>query len=121
MLHLLPTETALHIASYLPLQSLHRVLLVSKEWHSLIVLNDQTVYRNAAILHRFVLQADLEAGTSSHMPDRQQIDWTQFCSCSALVQLVAPLTISTRSTTIGDREGLAWQGAFHRERADQHR
>lgn len=87
MLRLLPIEIALHIVSYLPLQSLYQVSLVSTEWHSLIADNEQTIYRNAAILHRFAHDddaADLEAGSSSQIHNR---DWTQFCLCSAPVQL----------------------------------
>jgi hypothetical protein len=83
MLHQLPTEIALHIASHLPLQSLYRVSLVSRDWNSLVANNEQTVYRNAAILHRFVVLTDLEA----QIPDRKQIDWAEFCLCSAPVQL----------------------------------
>ena len=72
MLQLLPTEIALHIASYLPLQSLCQVSLVCTEWHSLIADNQRTVYRNAAILHRFVHDDDLGA-------DGRHRDWMQFC------------------------------------------
>ncbi|OAX35083.1 hypothetical protein K503DRAFT_773852 [Rhizopogon vinicolor AM-OR11-026] len=78
MLHLLLTEIAIHVASYLPLQSLHQASLVSREWHSLIADNEQTLYRNAAILHRFVLHADLEAESSSQTSDKKR-DWKQLC------------------------------------------
>ncbi|KAG2116175.1 hypothetical protein DEU56DRAFT_173770 [Suillus clintonianus] len=79
MLHELPTEIALYIASYLPLQSLRNVSLVSREWHGLITDNVQAVYRNAAILHRFVLLVDLQADSSGQKPDRKKRDWSQFC------------------------------------------
>ena len=73
MLHLLPTDIVIDIVSHFPLQSLHQVLLVSREWHGLLVENAQTVYRNAAILHRFVFPADLEAESFYNR------DWIQFC------------------------------------------
>ncbi|KAG1726149.1 hypothetical protein EDB19DRAFT_1753265 [Suillus lakei] len=79
MLHDLPAEIALYIASYLPLQSLRNVSLVSREWHGLITDNIQAVYRNAAILHRFVLPADLQADSSGQKPDKKRTDWSQFC------------------------------------------
>jgi hypothetical protein len=79
MLHELPTEIALYIASYLPLQYLRNVSLVSKKWHSIITDNAQEVYRKAAILHRFVLHADLQADSSGQTPDSKNIDWLQFC------------------------------------------
>lgn len=85
MLHLLPAAVATHIASYLPIQSLHHVLLVSREWHDLLADHEQGVYRNAAILHRFVLHADLEAESSSQKPNNR--DWKQFCVCPAPMQL----------------------------------
>ncbi|KAG1842276.1 hypothetical protein DFJ58DRAFT_666062 [Suillus subalutaceus] len=79
MLHELPTEIALYIASYLTLQSLRNVSLVSRKWHSIITDNAQAVYRNAAILHRFILYADLQADSSGQTSDTKQIDWSQFC------------------------------------------
>ena len=83
MLHLLPTETVIHIVSHLPLQSLHQVLLVSREWHGLLIENAQTVYRNAAILRRFVFPADLEAESSYNR------DWIQFCLYSTSMTQLA--------------------------------
>ncbi|KAG2144676.1 uncharacterized protein EDB93DRAFT_1152673 [Suillus bovinus] len=79
MLHELPTEIALYIASYLPLQSLRNLSLVSRAWHGLITDNLQAVYRKAAILHRFVLHADLQADSSGQKPDTKKIDWLQLC------------------------------------------
>ncbi|OJA19664.1 hypothetical protein AZE42_02828, partial [Rhizopogon vesiculosus] len=86
MLHLLLTEMAIHIASYLPLQSLYQASLVSREWHSLIADNEQTLYRNAAILHRFVLHADLEAESSSQTSDKKR-DWKQLCLCRRRLEI----------------------------------
>ncbi|KAG1742642.1 uncharacterized protein EDB91DRAFT_1127241 [Suillus paluster] len=79
MLHELPTEIALYIASYLPLQSLRSVLLVSSKWHSLIADNVQAVYRNAAILHCFILPADLQAESFDQKSNSKNRDWTKFC------------------------------------------
>ncbi|KAG0706677.1 hypothetical protein DFH29DRAFT_137501 [Suillus ampliporus] len=79
MLHELPTEIALYITSYLPLQSLRNVSLVCREWHSLIADNVQAVYRNAAILHRFVFHTDIKAESYDQKPDTKNRDWAQFC------------------------------------------
>ncbi|KAG2066979.1 hypothetical protein BDR04DRAFT_1105821 [Suillus decipiens] len=80
MLHELPTEIALYIASHLSIQSLRNVSLVSIKWNSLITDNVQTVYRNAAILHHFVLHADLQADYSSGQnPDTKKTDWLKRC------------------------------------------
>jgi hypothetical protein len=120
MLHELPTEIALYIASYLPIQCLRNISLVSKAWHSLITHNVQAVYHNTAILHNFVLRADLQADSSGQSPDTKKIDWLKLCLCSSKCSGYL-LTISVRSTTIPDREGLAGQGSVHRERAQFHR
>ncbi|KAG2364836.1 hypothetical protein BDR07DRAFT_1482157 [Suillus spraguei] len=79
MLHELPTEIALYIASYLSIQSLRNLSLVSIKWNSLITDNAQTVYRNAAISHRFVLHADLQADSSDRNPDTKKTDWLKLC------------------------------------------
>lgn len=72
MLHQLPAEVALHTLSYLPLHSLYSTTLVSRDWHALITINEPTVYRNAAILHRFIDEIQLRAGS---IPD----GWMAYC------------------------------------------
>ncbi|KAG1750293.1 hypothetical protein EDD22DRAFT_916567 [Suillus occidentalis] len=79
MLHELPTEIALYIASYLPIQCLRNISLVSRAWHSLITHNVQAVYHNTAILHNFVHHADLQADSSGQSPDTKNIDWLKLC------------------------------------------
>ncbi|OAX35084.1 hypothetical protein K503DRAFT_773853 [Rhizopogon vinicolor AM-OR11-026] len=95
MLHLLPTEIAIEIASYLPLQSLHQASLVSKKWHGLIADNEQTIYHNAAILHRFLPHVDLEAEPSSQISDRKR-DWKQLCRRRLEIVLEILSTSKTR-------------------------
>ncbi|KAG9308958.1 hypothetical protein JVU11DRAFT_11260 [Chiua virens] len=72
MLHKLPAEIALHTISYLPLHSLYSTTLVSRDWNALITTNEPTVYRNAAIVHRFIDEDQLHAG---FIP----IDWKTYC------------------------------------------
>lgn len=72
MLHQLPAEIALHTISYLPLYSLYSTTLVSRDWNALIATNEPTVYRNAAILHRFMDEDQLRAGS---IPD----NWKAYC------------------------------------------
>ncbi|OAX37699.1 hypothetical protein K503DRAFT_719361 [Rhizopogon vinicolor AM-OR11-026] len=111
MLHLLPTEIALQIASYIPLQSLYQVSLVSREWHSLIADNSRTVYRNAAILHHFVLHADLQAESSC----REQRDWTQLCRRRLEIER------GWRGKAPSTAKELTATGKFvHRIKVDQH-
>ncbi|KAG8219252.1 hypothetical protein J3R82DRAFT_91 [Butyriboletus roseoflavus] len=72
MLHQLPPEVALHTISYLPLHSLYSTTLISRDWNALIATNEPTVYRNAAILHRFIDEDQLGAGS---IP----INWKAYC------------------------------------------
>lgn len=72
MLHQLPAEIALHAISYLPLYSLYSATLVSRDWNALIAINEPTVYRNAAILHRFIDEDHLRAGL---VPN----NWKAYC------------------------------------------
>lgn len=72
MLYQFPAEIALQTISYLPLHSLHSITLVSRDWNALIAINEPTVYRNAAILHRFIDEDQFGAGS---IP----IDWKAYC------------------------------------------
>ncbi|KAH7926868.1 hypothetical protein BV22DRAFT_1111448 [Leucogyrophana mollusca] len=79
MLHQLPTEIALHTASYLPLYSLCKVTLVCRQWNELITTNESSVYRNAALLHRFVAPANVETELASQKPKLEGHEWRLFC------------------------------------------
>ncbi|KAN0100079.1 hypothetical protein V8E55_000063 [Tylopilus felleus] len=72
MLHQLPAEIALQAISYLPLCSLYSTTLVSRDWNALIAINEQSVYRNAAMLHRFVHEDQLRAGSTPNC-------WKTYC------------------------------------------
>lgn len=78
MLHSLPVEIALQVVSYLPIQTLHRIAQVSRAWHDLIAVNECTVYRNAAILHRLVQDENCDDSTSQ--ASHQATNWKSFCS-----------------------------------------
>lgn len=78
MLHLLPAEIALQTISYLPLHSLYSITLVSRDWNALIAINEPNVYRNAAILHRFVEEDPFGAGS---IP----VDWKAYCPLTSRV------------------------------------
>ena len=75
MLHQFPAEIALKTISNLPLHSLYSTSLVSREWNALIATNEHTVYRNAAILHRFIDKDQLISGADSIITD-----WKAYCS-----------------------------------------
>ncbi|KAF9225167.1 hypothetical protein BS17DRAFT_730398 [Gyrodon lividus] len=79
MLHHLPAEIALDIASYLPLQSLYSSVLVSRHWNSLIAINETTVYKNAALLHQFIAEGELQADSVSSNPQLTRINWKSYC------------------------------------------
>ncbi|KAH7911613.1 hypothetical protein BJ138DRAFT_1125884 [Hygrophoropsis aurantiaca] len=79
MLHRLPTEIALHITSYLPLYSLYNILLVSHQWKDILIANESSVYRNAALLHQFVAPANIEMELAIQHPQLDPHEWRKFC------------------------------------------
>lgn len=79
----LPLELLLAILQYLPLQSLRAMMLISREWRNLFTTNEQLIFRNAAILHRFVSHqtvslADAKAASSPALLNNVD-DWYTFC------------------------------------------
>ncbi|KDQ52879.1 hypothetical protein JAAARDRAFT_61656 [Jaapia argillacea MUCL 33604] len=54
MLKSLPAELTLHLLSYLPLGDISTITLLSRAWLAFLNANQDTVYRQAAIYHRFV-------------------------------------------------------------------
>ncbi|KIJ66601.1 hypothetical protein HYDPIDRAFT_166773 [Hydnomerulius pinastri MD-312] len=103
MLHLLPAEIALDAISYLPLQSLHNCASVSRDWNALITINETTVYRNAALLHRFVFEDKLETDSTSQNPNITGIDWKSYCQRQLQIERgwrgKAPSTVKELTST----------------------
>ncbi|KIJ13815.1 hypothetical protein PAXINDRAFT_80194 [Paxillus involutus ATCC 200175] len=114
MLQLLPPEIALDTLSYLPLQSLYSSALVSRNWNALIAINEATVYRNAALLHRFVPEGDLRADSVSPNPKFTRINWKSYCQRQLMIERgwhgKAPSTV---------REFTATGAAVHRIKTDE--
>ncbi|KAH9940290.1 hypothetical protein B0H21DRAFT_754997 [Amylocystis lapponica] len=85
MLLSFPTDLSLYIFSFLPLQDLRSLLLVSRQIHGLVADNEATVYHQAAILHNFVMQrTSLEdAKRSEDQPRGTGLDavrtWKELC------------------------------------------
>ncbi|KAH7889270.1 hypothetical protein F5I97DRAFT_495561 [Phlebopus sp. FC_14] len=103
MLHLLPAEVALHAVSYLPLQSLYHTALVSRAWNDLIVINENTVYRNAALLHQFVGADELHAHSVAQCPNTRPINWKSICARQLQIERgwrgKAPATVKELTST----------------------
>ncbi|KIK94387.1 hypothetical protein PAXRUDRAFT_828041 [Paxillus rubicundulus Ve08.2h10] len=114
MLQLLPPEIALDTISYLLLPSLYSTALVSSNWNALIAINEATVYRNAALLHRFVTEGDLHADSTSLNPKFRRINWKAYCQRQFEIERgwlgKAPPTI---------REFTATGTAVHRIKTDE--
>jgi len=53
MLKVLPVEVVLETLSYLPVQTLRNLHLLSQDWHTFITTNETSVYKNAALLHGY--------------------------------------------------------------------
>ena len=51
----LPPENVLEILSYLPVQSLRELQLISRDWRSFITTNESIFYKKAALLLGYAL------------------------------------------------------------------
>jgi hypothetical protein len=84
MLSILPVEIALQVLSYLPLQTLRILQLVSRRWRTFIQHNESAVYRHAALLHGFLPSSSVTS--ISELPTVFPVrsvagvgDWKNFC------------------------------------------
>ncbi|KAL4068868.1 hypothetical protein V8B97DRAFT_2024543 [Scleroderma yunnanense] len=84
MLHLLPAEIALQTVACLPIQSLQTISQVSRAWHDLLAVNENTVYLNAAIYHKFVSEEDIRLRSLSQILGGN--DWKSFCRRELQIQ-----------------------------------
>lgn len=79
----LPAELVLESLSYLSLQQLCPLLLVSSRWGAFISANKSVIYRNAAVLHRFMPSPDTTlANAIALYPEQSMVgvsDWKTFC------------------------------------------
>ena len=69
MLDKLPPENVLEILSYLPVQSLRELQLISRDWRSFISTNESIVYKKAALLHGYLLSPN-----STSVSDLRSVD-----------------------------------------------
>ncbi|KAL0061622.1 hypothetical protein AAF712_011539 [Marasmius tenuissimus] len=81
----LPVETVLLILAYLSIPSIHSLELVSKRFHDLIIANESTIYRSAALVHNFIPFAKIEIDqlTTLDLPndilEGMRREWKAFC------------------------------------------
>jgi hypothetical protein len=83
MLSRLPPEVCLHILEFFTLDDLACLAILSKTYHDFLRAQEETIYRNAAILHGFISPgntlADVErthqTGWTSHLKG-----WRDFCA-----------------------------------------
>jgi F-box-like len=90
MLDILPVEKVLEILEYLPVQTLHSLLLVSRDWEIFIQENETSIYRKAALLHGFLPSSDFTSVSDlgSIFPARTLAgvhDWKGFCRRRRLI------------------------------------
>ena len=59
MLNQLPIELGLKTLSYLGVRDLRNVQLVSRSWRCLLVANEPSIYRHAAVIHELTPVPDI--------------------------------------------------------------
>lgn len=80
----LPPELILSVLVYLPLQSLHALRRLSREWHDWFDRNNEYIYQQAAFRHNFIPSAYTTLGDAvehtKHLLSRWAIEnWRAFC------------------------------------------
>ena len=81
----LPSELTLNILSYLPFNSLSRLLSVCKSWSEFCILHENTIYRNAACLHTYIPRPTTKLDELSSMYSQRALEdvktWKDLCMC----------------------------------------
>jgi hypothetical protein len=90
MLDVLPSEVALNVFAYLPVQSIAVLLSVSRPWANFMSANESVIYRQAAVFHNFISMSDSARAISDVMEKyKGQLwdsirDWKEFCEYNNL-------------------------------------
>jgi hypothetical protein len=84
MLQFLPPEGILEILSYLPVQTLRTLQLISRDWEIFIKTNQASIYKKASLLHGFLPSSDFASVSDlqSIYPTRSLTgvdNWRDFC------------------------------------------
>lgn len=87
MLLTFPLDISLYVLSFLSIRDLRSLQLVSRGARSLVNDNEQTIYHQAAILHRFALSEtsleDIKSKESRRGPWLGGVEsWKEFCAFS---------------------------------------
>jgi hypothetical protein len=99
---LLPPELVLYITTFLFVQDLRPLHLLSRRWHEFMIENSEFIYRNAAYRHRFIDSPD--AAHSDAKVKRARVlnaiapDWKSYCGSQTILFFVAvPLLPSEKA------------------------
>ncbi|KAI0653989.1 hypothetical protein C8Q70DRAFT_548859 [Cubamyces menziesii] len=111
MIGTLPPELVLRILSYLPLQSLGNVRLVSRSWNEFCVTNQCTIYHEAAVLHKFVscIEMPLTEARETYAKGslKDASDWYEYCRrCLRMTRDVSSLEPVIRSILLDPNTNL---------------
>ncbi|KAF9455949.1 hypothetical protein BDZ94DRAFT_1230369 [Collybia nuda] len=79
----LPTELALVVLAYLPLDSVQRLRLVCQSWHKFILLQENTIYHQAAMFHKLIPQSITSVEEAHVLYSKHSLDgvggWRDLC------------------------------------------
>src|ERR1700724_4477321 len=84
----LPTNIVLEILTYLPLNTIASLALVSRWLHSLINSNENPIYHRASFLHGYIPSYTTSLQKAHSMYSRRSIgpisNWKNFCAFNLL-------------------------------------
>lgn len=79
-----PVELTLDVLSYLQIQTISRLVSVSRGWSKFLDENQESVYHNVALLHAYVSSKGLSLEDAISQHHNQAFDnvagWKEFCS-----------------------------------------
>ena len=126
MLLQLPTDILLYILSFVPVHDLFSLQLVSRQAHRLICGNEESIYHQAAVLHRFAPpEVSLEEVKRLEARNSAWLDgvrsWKELCGCTVWMFSscrYAHLYLGRRWTTVErnwDGHGALLEGGYTSE------
>jgi hypothetical protein len=110
MFDILPVEVILETLSYLPVQTLRELQLVSRNWTAFIAANETSIYKKAALLHGYLPSPDITSPSDlwTIYSERSLIGvegWKDLCKSVVVRHDIVP-TVLPRLQTLSDRESL---------------
>lgn len=107
----LPTELALTVLAYLPIDSILRLLFVCRQWRDFIQLQEKAIYHQAAVYHKLIPRSISSIEEARIFYSEHSLagvsDWKDLCKSTQLRRSAQHLTLQqARDVIISNRAGV---------------